>query len=41
MIDLSTKTIQKLFYQQIRQLTADTIVAKEDLFDFQLSGGWM
>ncbi len=41
MIDLSTRTIQKLFNQQIQQLTERTVIANEDLFDFQMSGGWM
>ena len=40
MIDLTNKTIKTLFEEQVRQLTARTI-DREDLFDFQLSGGWL
>lgn len=38
MIDLSTKTIKKLFEEQVKDLTLRT---KEDLFDYQFSGGWL
>lgn len=41
MVDLTTKTIKKLFEQQVRNLTSSTIMNKEDSFDFQLSGGWL
>jgi len=41
MVDLTTVTIKKLFEQQIRALTQDTIISKEDTFDFQLSGVWL
>lgn len=41
MVDLSTKTIKNLFEQQVRNLTLRTVMAKEDSFDFQLSGGWL
>jgi len=41
MVDLTTVTIKKLFEQQIRALTQDTIISKEDTFYFQLSGGWL
>lgn len=41
MVDLNAKTIQKLFEQQIRELTQKTFIKKEDSFDFQLSGGWL
>jgi len=41
MVDLSTKTIKNLFEQQIKNLTMDTVVRKEDFFDYQMSGGWM
>jgi len=41
MVDLTTTTIKRLFEEQIQDLTQRTIVAKEDLFDFQLSGGWL
>jgi len=38
MVDLSTKTIKKLFERQIRELT---LGPKEDSFDYQFSGGWL
>ncbi len=41
MVDLTTSHIRKLFEQQVRELTARTLLDKEDLFDFQLSGGWL
>jgi len=41
MIDLTTNTIRTIFQQQIRQLTEKTLIAKEDTFDYQLSGGWL
>ncbi len=41
MIDLTTKTIQKLFEKQIKELTEKTLVAPEDSFDFQFSGRWI
>ena len=41
MIDLQPKTIQRLFQKQVRDLTARTLMVKEDTFDFQLSGGWL
>jgi len=41
MVDLSTKTIKRLFEEQIRQMTKDTVRVKEDTFDYQLSGGWI
>ncbi len=41
MVDLTTKTIKKLFEQQIRELTRQTITKKTETFDFQLSGGWI
>jgi len=40
MVDLSTQHIQRLFERQVRALTLRTI-AKEDSFDYQLSGGWI
>lgn len=39
MIDLSQKTIKRLFEEQIRTLTERTL--KEDTFDVQFSGGWL
>ncbi len=41
MIDLTTWTIRSLFEQQVRELTRRTLMAKEDSFDYQLSGGWL
>ncbi len=41
MIDMQPKTIQRLFQQQVLKLTAETVISKEDTFDFQLSGGWI
>ena len=41
MIDLSNKTIRRLFEEQVRELTCHTVMRKEDSFDYQLSGGWL
>ncbi len=41
MVDLSAKTIKRLFQQQVQELTQKTIFPKEDTFDYQLSGGWL
>ncbi len=41
MVDLSNKTIQKIFHEQVRQLTTNTLISKEETFDFQMSGGWI
>jgi len=41
MVDLTTKTIQRLFNRQVQELTQRTIMSKEDTFDYQLSGGWI
>lgn len=41
MVDLTNRTIKRLFEKQVRALTQRTKVPKEDLFDFQLSGGWL
>jgi len=41
MIDLTTNTIKRLFEKQVSKLTQKTLYCKEDLFDFQLSGGWI
>ncbi len=41
MIDMSEKTIKRLFEQQIKENTRRTIERQGDIFDFQLSGGWM
>lgn len=40
MIDLSTRTIKKLFEKQILELTKKNL-PREEIFDFQLSGGWL
>jgi|APSaa5957512535_1039671.scaffolds.fasta_scaffold271539_2 hypothetical protein len=41
MIDLSTKTIKKLFEEQVRALTMQTVGIKQQTFDYQFSGGWI
>ena len=41
MVDLTTKTIKRLFEEQIRKLTLETVAAKAETFDYQLSGGWI
>ena len=41
MVDLTTKTIQRIFHRQVQELTQRTIMSKEDTFDYQLSGGWL
>ena len=41
MVDLSTKTIKRLFEEQVRMLTMQTIGVKDQTFDYQLSGGWI
>jgi hypothetical protein len=41
MIDLSTKNVRKLFEQQIKMLTQQTLIQKEDSFDYQFSGRWI
>ena len=41
MIDMTTKTIRKLFEKQVQELTQRTIMQKEDSLDFQYSGGWL
>jgi len=41
MVDLSTKTIKKLFEEQIRRLTLETVGSKVSTFDYQFSGGWI
>lgn len=41
MVDLSTKTIKRLFEEQVKMLTRQTIGIKEQTFDYQLSGGWI
>jgi len=43
MVDLSNQTIKRIFEKQVSELTKRTSQAfsGEDLFDFQLSGGWL
>ena len=41
MVDLTTRTIKRLFERQIRDLTEKTLINKEDSFDIQFSGGWL
>jgi len=41
MIDLAPKTIKHLFEKQVDELTKRTIAAREDFFDYQLSGAWL
>jgi len=40
MVDLTLEGIKQLFDQQVLDMTKKTI-HKEDLFDFQFSGGWL
>ena len=39
-MELSTCAIKKLFERQISELTKRSL-NREELFDFQLSGGWL
>jgi hypothetical protein len=41
MIDLSTQTVRRLFEQQMKLLTQQTLMPKEDSFDYQFSGRWI
>jgi hypothetical protein len=41
MVDLSTETIKQLFQKQVKNLTTNTVGAKENTFDYQFSGGWL
>jgi len=41
MVDLTTKTIKRLFEKQVRELTHRTVMPKEETFDYQMSGGWL
>ena len=41
MVDLTTKTIRRLFEERVQDLTFRTHMRKEDSFDIQLSGGWL
>ena len=40
MVDLTTKTIKRIFENQVKELTNKTLMTKEDSFDYQMSGGW-
>ena len=42
-MDVSTRNVKKLFEKQITELTKRTcnILPKEELFDLQMSGGWL
>ncbi|MFC1801749.1 hypothetical protein ACFLZB_04780 [Nanoarchaeota archaeon] len=40
MVDLSTSTIQRLFLQQVSDLTAKTC-GREGSFDYQFSEWWL
>ena len=41
MIDLTNQTIKKLFHEQIKELTLRTARERENILDYQLSGGWI
>lgn len=41
MIDLSHSTIKSLFEEQILLLTRNSLISKEEYFDFQFSEGWL
>lgn len=41
MVDLTTKTIKRLFEKQIQELTTRSVISKEDSFDVQFSEGWL
>ena len=41
MVDLTKKTISRLFQQQIMELTQRTVMPIEETFDYQFSGGWL
>ena len=41
MIDMSQKNIKKLFEHQISELTKRTNEEQGQLFDYQMSGGWV
>ena len=40
MIDLSSRKIKHLFEERMMQLTRQTIAQQDQIFDYQLSGGW-
>jgi hypothetical protein len=39
-MDLSTHNVKKIFEKQVLELTRRSL-NREELFDFQLSGGWL
>jgi len=41
MVDLTNRTIKRLFEKQVLDLTRRTVIEREDTFDYQLSGGWI
>ena len=41
MVDLTNRTIKKIFEQQVKDLTLRTVATREDSFDYQLSGEWL
>lgn len=41
MVDLTTRTIKRIFERQVKELTYQSLANKEDSFDFQFSGGWL
>ena len=41
MVDLTPNTIKGIFEERVRELTRQSSIAREDYFDYQLSGGWL
>jgi len=41
MSNLSKENIKNLFEKQIMELTRQTVTQQADVFDYQLSGGWI
>ena len=41
MIDLTNRTIKRLFEKQVLDMTRKTLIDREESFDYQLSGGWI
>ena len=40
MVDVSNKTIKKIFQQQVEALTKRTVMPIEESFNYQFNGGW-
>lgn len=40
MVDLTARTIKSLFEERVMALTKQTITQADQVFDYQLSGGW-